>query len=130
MVKNGPNSAYWAVLTEIKLRVKRYRCGRHQNCILISTHSSDILKLGCAEIPYPCTVAARYFAHLSVVSSRQHSNDVLWLRCRVIILLLIALLWTWMSCMKVTLKGFGFVKSIEVDGGALMKAGIVVPGHS
>ena len=30
-----------------------------------------------------------------------------------------------MSCMKVTLKGFGFVKSIEVDGGALMKAGIV-----
>ena len=27
-----------------------------------------------------------------------------------------------MSCMKVTLKGFGFVKSIEVDGGALMKA--------
>ena len=73
----------------------------------------------------PCTVAARNFAHLSAVSSRQRSNDVLWLRCRVIILLLIALLWTWMSCMKVTLKGFGFVKSIEVDGGALMKAGIV-----
>lgn len=70
----------------------------------------------------PCTVAARNFAHLYAVSSRQHSN--LWLRCRVIILLLIALLWTWMSCMKVTLKGFGFVKSIEVDGGALMKAGI------
>ena len=74
---------------------------------------------------YIHTVAARYFAHLSVVSSRQRSNDVLWLRGRVIILLLIALLWTWMSCMKVTLKGFGFVKSIEVDGGALMKAGIV-----
>lgn len=40
-------------------------------------------------------------------------------------LLLIALLWTWMSCMKVTLKGFGFVKSIDVDGGAFVKAGIV-----
>lgn len=50
---------------------------------------------------------------------------VLWLRRKERILLLIALLWTWMSCMKVTLKGFGFVKSIEVDGGALMKAGIV-----
>ena len=50
---------------------------------------------------------------------------ILWLGCRELILLLIALLWTWMSCMKVTLKGFGFVKSIEVDGGAFMKAGIV-----
>ena len=30
-----------------------------------------------------------------------------------------------MSCMKVTLKGFGFVKSIEVDGGAHKNAGIV-----
>ena len=32
--------------------------------------------------PYPCTVAARYFAHISVVSSRQRSNDVLWRRGR------------------------------------------------
>ena len=71
----------------------------------------------------PHSVAARNFAHLYVVSGRQHMR--MWLRCGVIILLLIALLWTWMSCMKVTLKGFGFVKSIEVDGGALMKAGIV-----
>ena len=30
-----------------------------------------------------------------------------------------------MSCMKILFFGFGFVKSIEVDGGALMKAGNV-----
>lgn len=33
---------------------------------------------------------------------------VLWLRCRERILLLIALLWTWMSCVKATLKGICF----------------------
>lgn len=27
--------------------------------------------------------------------------------------------------MKVTLKGIGFIESIEIDGGAFMKAGIV-----
>ena len=36
------------------------------------------LKKGCAEIPCPCTVAARNFAHLFVVSSRQHMR--MWLR--------------------------------------------------
>lgn len=35
------------------------------------------------------------------------------------------LLWTWMSCMKATLKGIGFIESIEIDGGAFMQAGIV-----
>lgn len=40
-------------------------------------------------------------------------------------MLFIALLWTWMSCVKATLKGFGFVENIEVDGDAFMKAGIV-----
>lgn len=32
------------------------------------------------------------------------------------------LLGVWLSCLNVTLKGKGFVKSIEVDGGAFMKA--------
>ena len=35
------------------------------------------------------------------------------------------LLGVWLSCLNVTLKGKGFVKSIEVDGVALVKAGIV-----
>lgn len=30
-----------------------------------------------------------------------------------------------MSCVKATLKGIGFIESIEIDGGAFMKAGIV-----
>lgn len=30
-----------------------------------------------------------------------------------------------MSCMKATLKGIGFIESIEIDGGAFMQAGIV-----
>ena len=67
--------------------------------------------------------AARHFAHLYAVGGRQHMR--MWLRCRERILLLIVLLWTWMSCMKATLKGIGFIESIEIDGGALMKAGIV-----
>ena len=67
--------------------------------------------------------AARNFAHLYVVGGRQHMR--MWLRCRERILLLIALLWTWMSCMKATLKGIGFIESIEIDGGAFMQAGIV-----
>ena len=67
--------------------------------------------------------AARNFAHLYAVSGRQHMG--MWLRCKELILLLIALLWTWMSCMKATLKGIGFIESIEIDGGAFMKAGIV-----
>ena len=58
---------------------KRYICRGYQNCILIYTYSRYILKLGCAGITSPCTVAARYFAHLSVVNSRQRSNGVLWL---------------------------------------------------
>lgn len=32
------------------------------------------------------------------------------------------LLEVWLSCLNVTLKGKGFVKSIEVDGGAFIKA--------
>ncbi len=40
-------------------------------------------------------------------------------------MLVLGLLWTWMSCMKATLKGIGFIESIEIDGGAFMQAGIV-----
>lgn len=32
------------------------------------------------------------------------------------------LLGVWLSCLNVTLKGKGFVKNIEVDGGTFMKA--------
>lgn len=67
---------------------------------------------------------ARNFAHLYVVGGRQHSLGAV-AKMQRIILLLIALLWTWMSCMKATLKGIGFIESIEIDGGAFMKAGIV-----
>ena len=63
--------------------------------------------------------------HTSTWWAAGNTAGVLWLRCEVIILLLIALLWTWMSCMKATLKGIGFIESIEIDGGAFMKAGIV-----
>ena len=64
---------------------------------------------------------ARNFAHLYVVGGRQHSMDAVAKMQRKNI----ALLWTWMSCMKATLKGIGFIESIEIDGGAFMQAGIV-----
>ena len=58
--------------------------------------------------------------HTSTRWAAGNTAWVLW-----VILLLIALLWTWMSCMKATLKGIGFIESIEIDGGAFMQAGIV-----
>lgn len=63
--------------------------------------------------------------HTSTWWAAGNTAWALWLRCRERILLLIALLWTWMSCMKATLKGIGFIESIEIDGGAFMQAGIV-----
>lgn len=38
---------------------------------------------------------------------------------------LIVLLGTWLSCMKLKLKTKGFVKDIEIDGGAVMNSLIV-----
>ena len=38
---------------------------------------------------------------------------------------LIVLLGTWLSCMKLKLETKGFVKDIEIDGGAVMNSLIV-----
>ena len=38
---------------------------------------------------------------------------------------LIVLLGTWLSCMKLKLETKGFVKDIEIDGGAVMSSLIV-----
>ena len=38
---------------------------------------------------------------------------------------LIVLLGTWLSCMKLKLEPKGFVKDIEIDGGAVMSSLIV-----
>ena len=62
--------------------------------------------------------------HLSVVSSRQRSimigEDV-----RRTNLSLIVLFGTWLSCMKLKFETNGFVKDIEIDGGAVMNSLIV-----
>ena len=60
--------------------------------------------------------------HLSVVSSRQRSYDRR--RCENN-LSLIALFGTWLSCMKLKFETKGFVKDIEIDGGAVMNSLIV-----
>ena len=68
-----------------------------------------------AEAPY----AARNFAHLSVVSSRQRSYDRR--RCENN-WSLIVLFGIWLSCLKLKLETDGFVKNIEIDGGAVMNS--------
>ena len=68
------------------------------------------------------TVAAQDFTHLFVVSSRQRSIDRL--RCEKN-LSLIVLFGTWLSCMKLKFETKGFVKDIEIDGGAVMNSLIV-----
>ena len=40
--------------------------------------------------------------------------------------MLIVLLETWLSCMKLKLETKGFVKDIEIDGGAVMNSLIVM----
>ena len=57
--------------------------------------------------------------HLFVVSSRQRSYDRL--RCENN-LSLIVLFGTWLSCLKLKFETDGFVKNIEIDGGAVMNS--------
>ena len=54
-----------------------------------------------------------------MVSSRQQSID--WLRCEND-LSLIVLFGTWLSCLKLKFETKGFVKNIEIDGGAVMNS--------
>ena len=66
--------------------------------------------------------ARNNITHLSVVSSRQRSYDRR--RCENN-LLFIVLFGTWLSCIKLKIETKGFVKDIEIDGGAVMNSLIV-----
>ena len=93
---------------------------------VILENRSYIIYLSCESYPQRMLTALPLETlHTSTRWAAGNTAWVLWLRCRERILLLIALLWTWMSCMKATLKGIGFIESIEIDGGAFMQAGIV-----
>ena len=66
--------------------------------------------------------AALIITHLFVVSSRQRSYDR---RRYENNLSLIVLFGTWLSCLKLKFETDGFVKNIEIDGGAVMNSLVV-----
>ena len=66
-------------------------------------------------LPY----VAQIIKHLSVVSSRQRSYDQR--RCENNFSFIV-LFGNWMSCIKLKIETKGFVKDIEIDGGAVMNS--------